>query len=277
MSWGRQLQRAQDAGYQSLWFDDELDGRFRVVIDDWSTVRPSFHTRRAGHGPLAVPLGIDVELDDPDLVTGPRLRVRCTAAHEEDGTVGAEDEKRAGPRAYARVLQGRLPVSDLHVANLRQLAQRRKELQVAAVLKCIGNLLEVDILHQLIDMNRDGSANGALTGTITIHVDELMQDVDFKQVADALQYRGYLQFLPALRKLPEIGYVQIGDRKTALRYAAYARGPARFSSSAPTVQSSSWAAVHPTQSRRPVTRSGLSNWTSMPKGTAKGPWQARRV
>jgi hypothetical protein len=62
-------------------------------------------------------------------------------------------------------------------------------------------------------------ANGALTGTVTIHVDELMQDVDFKQVADALQYSGYLQFLPALRKLPEIGYVQIGDRKTALKYA----------------------------------------------------------
>jgi hypothetical protein len=62
-------------------------------------------------------------------------------------------------------------------------------------------------------------ANGALTGTVTIHVDELMHDLDFKQVADALQYGGYLQFLPALRKLPEIGYVQIGDRKTALKYA----------------------------------------------------------
>jgi hypothetical protein len=62
-------------------------------------------------------------------------------------------------------------------------------------------------------------ANGALTGTLTIHVNELMHDVDFKQVADALQYGGYLQFLPALRKLPEIGYVQIGDRKTALKYA----------------------------------------------------------
>ena len=37
-------------------------------------------------------------------------------------------------------------------------------------------------------------ANGALTGTVTIHVDELMQDVDFKQVADALQ----VQRLPAV-------------------------------------------------------------------------------
>src|SRR5262245_12585478 len=61
--------------------------------------------------------------------------------------------------------------------------------------------------------------NGALTGTITIHIDELMHDLDFKQVADALQYGGYLQFLPALRKLPEVGYVQIGERKTVLKYA----------------------------------------------------------
>ena len=35
-------------------------------------------------------------------------------------------------------------------------------------------------------------ANGALTGTVTIHVDELMQDVDFKQVADALQLAAVL-------------------------------------------------------------------------------------
>jgi hypothetical protein len=68
-------------------------------------------------------------------------------------------------------------------------------------------------------------ANGALTGTLTIHIEGLMQDVDFKKVADALQYGGYLQFLPALRTLPEIGYVKVGDRQTALKYARVRQGP----------------------------------------------------
>ncbi len=61
--------------------------------------------------------------------------------------------------------------------------------------------------------------DGALTGTVTIRVDQLMLDVDFKKVADALRYGGYLNFLPALRQLPEIGYVKIGDRQTAIKYA----------------------------------------------------------
>jgi hypothetical protein len=61
--------------------------------------------------------------------------------------------------------------------------------------------------------------DGALTGTVTIQVDKLMHDVDFKKVADALRYGGYPNFLPALRQLPDIGYVKIGDRQTAIKYA----------------------------------------------------------
>lgn len=60
---------------------------------------------------------------------------------------------------------------------------------------------------------------GGLTGTLTIRIERLMPDFDFKAVTDGLKFGGYPGALSALRKLPEIGYVQIGDRKTSLKYA----------------------------------------------------------
>ena len=61
--------------------------------------------------------------------------------------------------------------------------------------------------------------NGRLTGTITIQVDRLMEDLDFKKVSDALKVNGYLRFLPVLRTLPPVGYVQLGGAKTVLKFA----------------------------------------------------------
>jgi hypothetical protein len=54
---------------------------------------------------------------------------------------------------------------------------------------------------------------------MTIHVERLMRDADFTRVSDALRYNGYQGFLPALRTLPKIGYVQVGDKQTFLKYA----------------------------------------------------------
>jgi len=62
-------------------------------------------------------------------------------------------------------------------------------------------------------------ATGTATGAFTIHVDQLMSDRDFKKVADALKYGGYLKFVPAIREAPPVGYVQMGDRKTVIKYA----------------------------------------------------------
>ena len=156
MSWGRQLQRAQDAGYQSLWFDGELDGRFRVVLDDRSTVRPRLTRAAPAMVPLPVPLGIDVELDDPNLVTGPRLASRRTAAHEGMGRSVPRTRSGVAPgaRAYFKAVF-LSPICTWPISGSLRSAGR--QLQVAAVLKCIGNLLEVDVVHQLIDMDRDGS------------------------------------------------------------------------------------------------------------------------
>ena len=60
---------------------------------------------------------------------------------------------------------------------------------------------------------------GSATGAFTIQIDQLMSDRDFKKVADALKYGGYLKFVPALREAPPLGFVQIADRKTVIRYA----------------------------------------------------------
>lgn len=59
----------------------------------------------------------------------------------------------------------------------------------------------------------------AVTATFTIHLNGEMPDLTFKIVADALKYGGYTNFLPALRKLPAIGYVELAGRRTEIKYA----------------------------------------------------------
>src|SRR5262245_27351920 len=63
------------------------------------------------------------------------------------------------------------------------------------------------------------SAAGKSSAAMTIRVERLMDDLYFKRVADALKFGGYLKFLPALRTLPAIGYVQLGETRTDLKYA----------------------------------------------------------
>jgi hypothetical protein len=62
-------------------------------------------------------------------------------------------------------------------------------------------------------------ANSAITATFTIHLEGLMPDLTYKIVADALKFGGYPNFLPALRKLPPIGYVELGKTRTEIKYA----------------------------------------------------------
>jgi hypothetical protein len=67
-------------------------------------------------------------------------------------------------------------------------------------------------------------AKSAVTATFTIHLEGLMPDLTFKIVADALKYGGYPNFLPALRKLPAIGYVELGNTRTEIKYARMRAG-----------------------------------------------------
>jgi hypothetical protein len=71
----------------------------------------------------------------------------------------------------------------------------------------------------LIASAEASGAAGAATATVTIRIQRLMPEFDFKAVTDGLKFGGYPGALNALRKLPEIGYVQVADRKTVLKYA----------------------------------------------------------
>jgi len=71
----------------------------------------------------------------------------------------------------------------------------------------------------LIATTEATSAAGTSTATLTIRIEQLMEDLYFKRVSNALRQDGYQKFFPALRALPSIGYVQLGDKKTDLKYA----------------------------------------------------------
>jgi hypothetical protein len=64
---------------------------------------------------------------------------------------------------------------------------------------------------------------GSAKAEFKIQIERLMLDVDFNRVAEALKFGGYPKFLPALRDLPPVGYVQVGERQTVLKYARMRR------------------------------------------------------
>ena len=64
--------------------------------------------------------------------------------------------------------------------------------------------------------NRAGSA---VSASIQIHVERYTPDFDRNAVQEALRVGGYPGFLPALRKAPDVGYVELGGQKTTIRWA----------------------------------------------------------
>ena len=62
-------------------------------------------------------------------------------------------------------------------------------------------------------------ANAVANAPLTIQVDKYTKDPDRTVMEEALRVGGYPGFLTALRKAPEVGYVQVGDRKFAIRWA----------------------------------------------------------
>ena len=63
------------------------------------------------------------------------------------------------------------------------------------------------------------SGTAAASATLQIHIERYTPDADRTAVESALKIGGYPGFLTALRKAPEVGYVQHGDEKTAIRWA----------------------------------------------------------
>jgi len=60
---------------------------------------------------------------------------------------------------------------------------------------------------------------GAISATLQIHIERYTPDFDRKAVETALKTGGYASFVNALKKAPDVGYVQLGDQKTAIRWA----------------------------------------------------------
>jgi len=62
-------------------------------------------------------------------------------------------------------------------------------------------------------------AAGAAAATLQVHIDRYTPDADRTAVEDALKHGGYANFLNALRKAPEVGRVQSGERLFPIRWA----------------------------------------------------------
>lgn len=59
----------------------------------------------------------------------------------------------------------------------------------------------------------------AITSSVTIKVDRLMDDFGRKRVTDALTHGGYPNFLPALRSASPVGTIEVEARSVNIRYA----------------------------------------------------------
>lgn len=55
--------------------------------------------------------------------------------------------------------------------------------------------------------------------SLTIHISAYTDERNRTAVQEALQTGGYQGFLPALRKAPDVGYVEVGGRKVTVRWA----------------------------------------------------------
>ena len=68
-------------------------------------------------------------------------------------------------------------------------------------------------------------ASGAAAATLQVHVDRYSPDADRTAVESALKQGGYAGFLNALRKAPQVGRVQVGERQFDIRWARQTNTP----------------------------------------------------
>ncbi len=74
-----------------------------------------------------------------------------------------------------------------------------------------------------VDFTANAEVTTALakaTTTVRIHIDSYTSDRDRNILLSALRMNGYQNFLPAFKRTPVVGYVQIKDQKWDLRWAA---------------------------------------------------------
>jgi hypothetical protein len=65
----------------------------------------------------------------------------------------------------------------------------------------------------------ENAAGVAVSAPIVIHVNRYTPEFDRNAVLEGLRVGGYPGFIPALRKAPDVGSVEIGKRKFTIRFA----------------------------------------------------------
>jgi hypothetical protein len=69
-------------------------------------------------------------------------------------------------------------------------------------------------------LSGQGAVSGAVTIAMTLRLDEYTPALARTTMSDALKYKGYPGFLPALREAPVVGSLQIADQKFLVRWAS---------------------------------------------------------
>jgi len=97
----------------------------------------------------------------------------------------------------------------------------RRSLCLASLVACLAGSSHAAGQYPLVlilEATADTTTT-AVTSSITVRVDRLMEANRQKRVIDALKYGGYVNFLPALRALPPIGTISVNAKTVDIRYA----------------------------------------------------------
>src|SRR5437762_6779151 len=102
--------------------------------------------------------------------------------------------------------------------------KRRRMLSMTAaagLLACLTVLARAAGVYPLTLAAEAKTSTGvtSVTSMVTIRVDRLMEESRRKRVTDSLMYSGYVNFVPALRKLPPVGAIELAGRTVEIRYA----------------------------------------------------------
>jgi hypothetical protein len=91
----------------------------------------------------------------------------------------------------------------------------------AVVVLCCGSFARgaVEYPFNAVLDARVQTAAASVVASVSISVERLMEESRRVRVTDALKYNGYPGFLKALRALPPVGTIGVGDRLVEIRYA----------------------------------------------------------
>jgi hypothetical protein len=98
--------------------------------------------------------------------------------------------------------------------------------QCAAVALILASSAPVALAQKTVKPPETFQAKAEVSGQeaganayVTIHLEKYTDERDRRTMTEALRVGGYPGFLPALRKAPDVGYVEMNGRKVVVRWA----------------------------------------------------------